>query len=123
MTILYNSFVKLHSKKNRSHIMTACYSKVCYIGTTLYCFQRKQMYSHYKFELFWFAVTLKIRARSPKPIQVLTMPQCYIHANLNLIDPLVHEISFTQSVTLTPMLTPKESTPKTTCPLPFGRGT
>ena len=48
------------------------------------------------------AVTLKIRSRSPKPSQLFIMSQCYIHANLVKIHPLVHEISCKQeSVTPT----------------------
>ena len=35
-----------------------------------------------KFDLFSSFVAMKIRARSPKPYQVLIMPECYIHANL-----------------------------------------
>ena len=38
------------------------------------------------------AVTLKIRSRSPKPIQLFIMSKCYIHANLVKIHELVHEI-------------------------------
>ena len=37
-------------------------------------------------------VTLKIRSRSPKPIQLFIMSKCYIHANLVKILQLVHEI-------------------------------
>ena len=37
------------------------------------------------------AVTLKIRSRSPKPIQLFIMSKCYIHANLVKICQLVHE--------------------------------
>ena len=42
-------------------------------------------------------VTLKIRSRSPKPIQLLIMSKCYIHANLVKIRQLVHEILCTQA--------------------------
>ena len=35
-----------------------------------------------KFGIYSLAVTLKIRARSPKPNQVFIMSQCYIQANL-----------------------------------------
>ena len=42
------------------------------------------------------AVTLKIRSMSPKPDQLFIMSQCYIHANLIKIHPLVHEISCKQ---------------------------
>ena len=38
------------------------------------------------------AVTLKIRLRSPTPIQLFIMSKCYIHANLVKIHQLVHEI-------------------------------
>ena len=38
------------------------------------------------------AVTLKIRSRSPKPIQLFIMSKCYIHANLVKIHQLIHEI-------------------------------
>ena len=44
-----------------------------------------------KFDLCPPAVTLEIRARSPKPNQVFIMPQYYIHANLFPICQLVHE--------------------------------
>ena len=43
------------------------------------------------------AVTLKIRSRSPKPIQLFIMSKCYIHANLVKIRELVHEILGTQA--------------------------
>ena len=49
-----------------------------------------------KINLFSSTVTLKIRARSPKPYQVVIMPQCYIHLNLIPICLLVHAISCTQ---------------------------
>ena len=49
-----------------------------------------------KFTLFSSAVTLEIRARSPKSNQVFIMSQCYIHTNLVPICPPVHEISCTQ---------------------------
>ena len=56
------------------------------------------------------AVTLKIRSWSPKPNQLFIMSQCYIHANLLKIHPLVHEISCKQeSVTLTLTPTPTGS--------------
>ena len=42
-------------------------------------------------------VTLKIRSRSPKPIQLFIMSKCYIHANLVKIRQLVHEILCTQA--------------------------
>ena len=35
-----------------------------------------------RFDLFSSAVTLKIRVRSPKSIQVLAMPKFYSHTNL-----------------------------------------
>ena len=54
--------------------------------------------------LFWLnfgglclAVTLKIRSRSPKPIQLFIMSKCYIHANLVKIRQLVHETLCTQA--------------------------
>ena len=43
------------------------------------------------------AVTLKIRSRSPKPIQLFIMFKCYIHANLVKIRQLIHEIMCTQA--------------------------
>ena len=43
------------------------------------------------------AVTLKIRSRSPKPIQLFIMSKCYIHVNLVKIRQLVHEILCTQA--------------------------
>ena len=48
------------------------------------------------FTVFSSTVTLKIRTslRSLKPNQVFIMPQCYIHANLVPICPLVHEKQF-----------------------------
>ena len=53
---------------------------------------------------FWFKfgglsleVTLKIRSRSPKPIQLFIMSKCYIYANLVKIRHLVHEILCTQA--------------------------
>ena len=42
-------------------------------------------------------VTLKIRSRSPKPIQLFIMSKCYIHANLVKIRQLVHEILCAQT--------------------------
>ena len=44
------------------------------------------------------AVTLKIRSRSPKPIQLSIMSKCYIHANLIKIRQLVHAIFGTQAL-------------------------
>ena len=38
------------------------------------------------------AVTLKIRSRSPKPVQLFIISKCYIHANLVKIRQLVHDI-------------------------------
>ena len=43
------------------------------------------------------AVTLKIRSRSQKPIQLFIMSKCYIHANLVKIRQLIHEILCTQA--------------------------
>ena len=62
-------------------------------------------------------VTLKIRSRSPKPNQLFIMSQCYIHANLVKIHPLVHEISCIQE-SVTPTPTPTGSLPKTMSPCP-----
>ena len=45
-----------------------------------------------KFGRLSLAVTLKIRSRSPKSIQLFIMSKCYIHANLVKIRQLVHEI-------------------------------
>ena len=50
-----------------------------------------------KFGGLSLAVTLKIRSRSPKPIQLFVMSKCYIHANLVKIRQLVHEILGTQA--------------------------
>ena len=41
------------------------------------------------------AVTLKIRSRSPKPVQLFIMSKCYIHAKLVKIRQLVYEIVHT----------------------------
>ena len=43
------------------------------------------------------AVTLKIRSRSPTPIQLFIMSKCYIHVNLVKICQLVHEILGTKA--------------------------
>ena len=43
------------------------------------------------------AVTLKIRSRSPKPIQLFIKSKCYIHTNLVKMRQLVHEILCTQA--------------------------
>ena len=45
-----------------------------------------------KFGGLSLAVTLKIRPRSPKLIQLFIMSKCYINANLVKIRQLVHEI-------------------------------
>ena len=45
-----------------------------------------------KFGGLSLAVTLKIRSRSPKPIQLFTMSKYYIHANLVKICHLLHKI-------------------------------
>ena len=50
-----------------------------------------------KFGGLSLAVTLKIRSRSPKPIQLFIMSKCYSHANLVKIGRLVHEILCTQA--------------------------
>ena len=50
-----------------------------------------------KFGGLSLAVTLKIRSRSPKPIQLFIMSKCYIHANLVKILQLVHKILGTQA--------------------------
>ena len=42
-------------------------------------------------------VTLKIRSRSPKTIQLFIMSKCNIHANLVKIRKLVNEILCTQA--------------------------
>ena len=44
------------------------------------------------------SVTLKIRSRSPKPIQFFIMSKCYSHANLVKIRQLVYEIWCTQTL-------------------------
>ena len=49
-----------------------------------------------KFGGLSLAVTLKIRSRSPKPIQPFIMSKCYIHANLVEICRPVNEIWCTQ---------------------------
>ena len=66
-------------------------------------------------------MTLKIRSRSPKPnpLFITCLSQCYIHANLAKIHPLVHEISCKQE-SVTP--TPTGSAPKTICPPPLRWG-
>ena len=51
-----------------------------------------------KFGELSLAVTLKIRSRSPKPIQLFIMSKCYIQANLVKICKLVHEILGTQAL-------------------------
>ena len=43
-------------------------------------------------------VTLQIRSRSPKPIQLFIMSKCCIHANLVKIRQLVYEILSTQAL-------------------------
>ena len=43
------------------------------------------------------AVTLKIRSKSQKPIQLFIMSKCYIHANLVKIRQLAHETLCTQA--------------------------
>ena len=53
---------------------------------------------HYN-EIFTYLsppVTLKIRSRSPKSNQLLSLSQRYIHASLVTFHPLVQEISFKQ---------------------------
>ena len=50
-----------------------------------------------KFGGLSLAVTLKIRSRSPKAIQLFIMSKCYIPANLVKIRQLVHEILGTQA--------------------------
>ena len=42
-------------------------------------------------------VTLNIRSRSPRPIQLFIMSKCYIRANLGKIRQLVHEKLCTQA--------------------------
>ena len=51
----------------------------------------------FKFGGLSLAVTVKIRSRPPKPIQLFIMSKCYIHANLVKICQLVHEILGTQA--------------------------
>ena len=75
------------------------------------------------------AVTLKIRARSPKPNQLFIMSHRYIQANLVKIRQPVHEISCKQETvtpwpTLVPTLTPMPtgSALKTICPPPSSVG-
>ena len=50
-----------------------------------------------KFGGLSLAVTLKIRSRSPKPIQLFIMSKCYIHANLVEFHQLVHDIVHTST--------------------------
>ena len=50
-----------------------------------------------KFGGLSLAMTLKIRLRSPKLIQLFIMSKRYIHANLVKIRQLVHEILGTQA--------------------------
>ena len=58
---------------------------------------RRQTFFGLNFGGLNLTVTLKIRSRLPKPIQLFTMSKCYIHANLVKIRQLVHEILCTQA--------------------------
>ena len=79
--------------------------------------------SHHLNLTFSTAVTLKIRSRSLKPNHFFILSQCYIHANLIKIHPVVHEISCTQeSVTLTHTQMGPALHHKQYVPLPFGGG-
>ena len=53
--------------------------------------------THFGFGGLSLAVTLKIRSRSQKPIQLFIMSKCFIHANLVKIRRLVHAILCTQA--------------------------
>ena len=71
-----------------------------------------------KFSSLSAGVTLKIKSRSPKPNQLFTMSQCYIHANVVKIWHLVHELlgkqeSFAPMATPALTSTPTGSAPKT----------
>ena len=111
-------------KSNQLFIMSQCYIhvnlvEICQPVYEIWC---TQALLGLNLAVLSPTVTLKIRSRSPKPGQLFIMSQCYIHANLDKIHPLVHEISCKQeSVTLTP--TPTGSAPKPICPHPFWWGT
>ena len=51
-----------------------------------------------KFDGLSLAVTLKIRSKSPKPIQLFIESKCYIHANLIKIRQLVHEMLYVGAI-------------------------
>ena len=113
-------------------IMSKCYIHANLVKIQLFMryWANKQLFMRYwAHSTFWLkfgnlspAVTLKNRSRSPKPNQLFIMSQCYIHANLVIIQPLIHEISCKEeSVALMPTLTPTPmgSAPKTICPPPL----
>ena len=103
-------------KSNQLFIMSQCYIhgnlvEICQPVHGTWC---SQALLGLKFGSLSPAVTLEIMSRSPKPNQLFTMSQCYIHANLVKIHPPVHEILCKQeSVTtmLTPTLTPRQQDP------------
>ena len=80
-------------KSNQLFIMSQCYIhanlvEICQPVHEIWCTQAFWL----KYGSLSPAVTLKIRSRSPKPNQVFTMSQCYIHAKVKIHQP-VHEIS------------------------------
>ena len=77
------------------------------------------MSPNHEFSVFFTAVTLKIRARSPKSVFCYVYVPIYIHENLVRIPPLFHKILYTQeSVMPKPMtmLMPSRYAPKSICP-------
>ena len=68
---------------------------------------------------FFYAMTLKIRSRSPKSNQFFVLSQLYIHENLVRIKPLVHKL-LCREESETPM--PTGSASKIICPLPYRPG-
>ena len=76
-----------------------------YTGFTEILFSEKTDVSppqRFKFGVFRSIVTMKIMARSPKPQHIFIMAQCYIHASLVPIHPVVQEIFCTQRSTMLP---------------------
>ena len=114
-------------KSNQLFIISRCYIyanlvEICQPVHEIWCTNSFGL----KFCSLSRAVTLKIMSRSPKPNQLFTISQCYIHTNFVKINPPVHEISCKQksvTPTLTLMPTPKGSVPKTICPPPLRWGT
>ena len=83
-------------KSNQLFIMSQCYIhanlvEICQPVHEIWCTQALLDF-WLNFGGLSLTVTLKIRSRSPKPIQLFIMPKYYIHANLVKIPQLVHEI-------------------------------